>query len=198
MPRRPRRGTPAATRERLIEAAFDVFNRNGYYGTDSNALARAAGYSPATFYLHFADKRALFLAVYARWQEREWADAERILAEAGTTRAAARRLVQSVAEHHRSARGMRAALRVLVQSDPAVRAAYLGSRRRQMQLMQDLAARHGVPPRSAAERGLVLLLLERVGDAVAHGELRSLGIEPASLLALVERRLAAHLQVRSR
>src|SRR5690606_17709581 len=53
---RPRRGTPDGTRERLIAAAAEVINRDGYFGTDSNAIARAAGYSPATFYKHFEDK----------------------------------------------------------------------------------------------------------------------------------------------
>ncbi|MFN8643133.1 MAG: hypothetical protein U0802_16300 [Candidatus Binatia bacterium] len=41
---RPRRGTPAGTRERLVAAAAEVLNRDGYFGTDSNAIARA----PAT------------------------------------------------------------------------------------------------------------------------------------------------------
>jgi hypothetical protein len=32
------------------------FNRVGYGGTDSNRIARAAGYAPGTFYKHFSDK----------------------------------------------------------------------------------------------------------------------------------------------
>jgi AcrR family transcriptional regulator len=51
---RPRRGTPAQTRERLVAAAAILFNRAGYHGTDSNRIARAAGYSTGTFYLNYA------------------------------------------------------------------------------------------------------------------------------------------------
>ena len=54
-PMRPKRGQSADTRERLVAAAAAVFNRDGYHGTDSNRLARAAGYAPATFYKHFPD-----------------------------------------------------------------------------------------------------------------------------------------------
>ncbi len=50
------------TRDRLVAAAARAFNRAGYHGTDSNRIARAAGYAPATFYKHFADKRAIFVA----------------------------------------------------------------------------------------------------------------------------------------
>ena len=39
---RPRRGSPDETRARLVAAAAAVFNQEGYDGTDSNKLARAA------------------------------------------------------------------------------------------------------------------------------------------------------------
>jgi AcrR family transcriptional regulator len=69
---RPRRGTPAQTRERLVAAAAILFNRAGYHGTDSNRIARAAGYSTGTFYKHFKDKREIFLAAYETWVASEW------------------------------------------------------------------------------------------------------------------------------
>src|ERR1700752_2615921 len=69
---RPRRGKPSDTRARLVTTAAAVFNRVGYHGTDSNRLARAAGYAPATFYKHFAHKRAIFLAAYEAWVTAEW------------------------------------------------------------------------------------------------------------------------------
>src|SRR5215470_6145433 len=34
---RPRRGSPAATRARLVEAAARLFNRDGFHGTDATA-----------------------------------------------------------------------------------------------------------------------------------------------------------------
>src|ERR1700733_4737197 len=64
---RPRRGSPEQTRDRLVAAAAKLFNQTGYHGTDSNRIAKAAGYSAGVFYKHFNDKRAIFLAAYEGW-----------------------------------------------------------------------------------------------------------------------------------
>src|SRR5271156_3112848 len=62
---------PAATAKALLDAAEREFNARGFDGTDSNRIARAAGFAPQTFYRHFPDKRAVFLAVYERWWKGE-------------------------------------------------------------------------------------------------------------------------------
>ena len=54
--RAPRPRNPAATREALVDAAARIFNGSGYFATDTNAIAREAGYAPASFYKHFKDK----------------------------------------------------------------------------------------------------------------------------------------------
>jgi len=53
----------AETRRRLIEAGTECFARHGLHGTTSTQIARAAGVAAGTFYLHFADKQALFRAI---------------------------------------------------------------------------------------------------------------------------------------
>lgn len=50
----------AETRRRLVAAATELFAREGLRGTTSTQIARAAGVAAGTFYLHFADKEALF------------------------------------------------------------------------------------------------------------------------------------------
>src|SRR5262245_61980963 len=115
--RRPRRGTPAETRARLVAAAAREFGRVGYDGTDSNRLARAAGYAPGTFYKHFPDKRAIFLAAYQAWVTAEWAAIDRVLRRRGDARTQATRIVDMVLAHHRRWRGLRANLRALVTRD---------------------------------------------------------------------------------
>jgi AcrR family transcriptional regulator len=183
--RKARRGAPADTRETLVTAAARQFNRRGYHGTDSNAIARAAGYAPGTFYLHFADKRAVFLAVYERWVRLEW-DAIGARARAGTLDAAT--LVDLVVAHHRDWRGFRASLRALLATDAAVRRFFRARRRRQVELMGDLAvAQAGAAP-PVEERVLLLLTLERVADAIADGEAEELGADRLTLItALVDR-----------
>ena len=45
------------TRQRLVDAARELFVRNGTRGTSIDDIARAAGTSRATFYAHFTDKQ---------------------------------------------------------------------------------------------------------------------------------------------
>jgi AcrR family transcriptional regulator len=50
----------AETRRRLLEAAVALFAEKGLHGATSAQIARRAGVATGTFYLHFADKEALF------------------------------------------------------------------------------------------------------------------------------------------
>jgi AcrR family transcriptional regulator len=50
----------AETRRRLLEAGTELFARDGLHRTTTTQIARAAGVAAGTFYLHFADKHALF------------------------------------------------------------------------------------------------------------------------------------------
>ena len=96
----PRRRDKNATRERLLAAAARVFNESGFDGTDSNRLARAAGYAPATFYKHFADKRECFLQVYEAWVAEEWARLSALLEAEGAAAWLARAFVDTVVKMH--------------------------------------------------------------------------------------------------
>jgi len=50
----------ADTRRRLLEAAVALFAEHGLHGVTSAQISRRAGVATGTFYLHFADKEALF------------------------------------------------------------------------------------------------------------------------------------------
>lgn len=55
------------TRERLLDAAAEVFNRLGYHGASMDAVAEAAGYTKGAVYSNFATKGDLFLALLTRY-----------------------------------------------------------------------------------------------------------------------------------
>lgn len=183
-PVRPRRDLPENTRERLVAAAAAVFNRDGYHGTDSNRLARAAGYAPATFYKHFADKREILLATYESWVTAEWQAIGEALRAAPSPAARAERIVTLVLEHHRRWKGLRASLRALVATDAVVRRFHRAQRTRQLDL---LAGMRRKSPRDAAaarvDDALMLFTLERTLDAVAEGETAALGLDDAAVIA---------------
>ena len=50
-------------RGELLQAARQVFERDGYHGTTVSAVVQAAGLSQGAFYLYFADKKGIFAAL---------------------------------------------------------------------------------------------------------------------------------------
>lgn len=51
----------AATRQRFVAAAFELFSEQGYGASSMNQIAKAAGGSRANLYLHFRNKPDLVL-----------------------------------------------------------------------------------------------------------------------------------------
>jgi AcrR family transcriptional regulator len=82
------------TRDRLVDAAFELFGRRGYEATNAEQIAKVAGTSRATFYLYFKSKAELVLELQAR-TEREVVDSYAVLDElVGSTRSDVRRWVE--------------------------------------------------------------------------------------------------------
>ena len=66
----PGRPKDLAKRQAILEAAKNLFVRNGYANTSMDAVATEAGVSKLTVYNHFNDKETLFsAAVVARCEE---------------------------------------------------------------------------------------------------------------------------------
>jgi len=179
--KRPRNAT--TTRTRLLEAACVAFAEDGYFGTDSNKIARTAGYSPATFYRHFPDKREILLAAYQVWVAAEWDAIQQVLAISKSSAGVARDLTRVVLEHHRKWCGLRRSLRAAAATDEKVRLFQLNQRRAQLKWLSSL--RGGSAGRA---RNLALLLeLERLCDAIAEHDSRRIGVPDREMIGEVER-----------
>lgn len=178
-----------ASRSALVAAAAELFNTVGYHGTDSNRIARAAGYSPGTFYTHFRDKLAIFLEVYKSWVDAEQVAVEATLRADENPRTLRARLASTILEHHRKWRIFRASLRALYVTDAAVRSARLAQRKRQIDLMarQFQAGGRAVPSR--AQMLSTLLVIEVLCDAVADGDVKTLGIREAEMVDILAENL---------
>lgn len=162
-----------STHDKLVRAALAEFRAHGFDGTDTNKIARRAGFAPQTFYRWFEDKVDVFMATYRAWEE---AEAEVIASLAGRNAASAE-LADAIVEHHRAYRVFRRSLHQLALANPAMRRARAQSRRRQL----DRIARWigGATPELDVAAPL-LLQIERLSDAIAEGELRDLGVTPAA------------------
>jgi AcrR family transcriptional regulator len=168
-PRRPRR-SPEPTSERLLEAATAEFNEHGFGGTDTNRIARRAGFAPQTFYRWFEDKLDVFIKIYDRWRREELATLSRLLAE----NASDARLTQAVVAHHKAYLVFRRSLRQLSVENAAVRAARAQSRLSQISFIRKM---HPNPERDDASLAAVLFQTERLADALAEGEFHDMGLD---------------------
>ena len=70
----PPPGSHLAKRASLVEAAADVFCREGFAGANIDLIAAEAGVSRQTVYNHYRDKETLFKAVVAEITERSNAE----------------------------------------------------------------------------------------------------------------------------
>ncbi len=167
----------------MIAAAAREFNRHGFSGTDTNKIARRAGFAPQTFYRWFRDKTEIFVAVYRAWEEEERGVLGALLAE----NASPRRLVDAIVEHHRRYRVFRRSLRHLTLEDPVVRKARAESRMRQIERIR-LSLGSSAP--KTDEIATILFQIERLSDAIADEEFADLGVDDKIPRAALEELLA--------
>jgi len=191
---RPRRGAPQQTRERLIQAAASQFNHHGYHGTDSNTIAKAAGYATGTFYKHFSDKREIFLAAYERWLAAEWEEVTAELSQMQDAEETARNLVALTIRFHTEWRGLRASLMELVFSDPEARKFFRKQRRLQLERIIELRSRFSLPAQTSEQDAILLWTTERVFDAIGQGEVQSLGLNQEKVVDSMVQRIRAFLK----
>jgi AcrR family transcriptional regulator len=187
-----RRGRPPKTlapgvnlRDEIVKAAAEEFRDTGFFGTNTNLIARRAGLAPGTFYNYFPDKVAVLLAVYERWLGDEWSIIHALASGAELSSSHfVSRLVPLVLEHHRHWHRLRHALVVLSRDDERVAQARIASRRQQIESVVTLLRRR--PGAELRVRvALTLLEFEAVADCVASGDAARLGLE--------ERHLKRHL-----
>ena len=165
-PRRARQGTA----EKLVRSAASEFNQHGFLGTDTNRIARRAGFAPQTFYRWFDDKTEIFIKVYERWQHDEASMLQRLLAKDASDA----RLVQAVVTHHRRFRIFRRSLRQMSIEDDMIRKARAASRLNQIEQIRKW---NPAQPASTAALAVALFKIERLADALAEREFDDMGID---------------------
>ncbi|HEY1509948.1 MAG TPA: helix-turn-helix domain-containing protein [Solirubrobacteraceae bacterium] len=70
---------PAGARERILDAAYELFSRNGIQAVGVDAVITRSGVARQTLYRHFASKESLVLAFLERREElwtKGWLQAE--------------------------------------------------------------------------------------------------------------------------
>lgn len=167
---KPHRRTRKGTADKLVQAASTEFNEHGFLGTDTNRIARRAGFAPQTFYRWFRDKIEIFIKVYERWQHEEADMLQRLLAKDASDA----RFVHAVVAHHRAYQVFRRSLRRLSVEDADVRRARAQSRLNQIQQIRMWNPKQRD---ATADLAVALLEFERLADALAEGEFHDMGLD---------------------
>jgi len=132
MPSGPRSGKGARTRERLIEAAKEVFQEHGFLNARVDDIVARAELSHGNFYYYFDSKEEVFRAIAAALDERLFAPLDEvILAQSGLgpgqrIREASRRYL----EYYRSEAGMMDLIEQVARYDPEINALRLAHHKR--------------------------------------------------------------------
>jgi AcrR family transcriptional regulator len=163
-------GAGGGTSSKLVEAAAKEFSECGFEGTDTNKIARRAGFAPQTLYRWFEDKTAIFLVVYSEWVREQLERTDALLRRHATDI----ELIDAAIAHHCSYHLFRRSLRQLALRDDRVRKARAESRLAQIEQIKRWLA---PAQRSTAEIAVFLLEHERLCDAVADAELRDMGLD---------------------
>ena len=165
------------TRTLLWRSAAAEFIEHGFAATDTNRIARRAGFAPQTFYRWYKDKIDIFIQVYLAWEEAETA----ILSELIERQATSLQIAEAYAEGHRSFLIFRRHLRQLAYESPEVRQARADSRKRHISRIREWQP--GLVA-SDEEIGAILLQLERLCDAIAESEFADMGLSDDGALRM--------------
>lgn len=176
------------TRARLIEAAMSEFIEHGFAGTDTNRIARRAGFAPQTFYRWFDDKAAVFAQVLHVWDEAEFAMLAAMVGEgeAGAGGLSPLQLAEACVENMRPFLIFRQHLRTVTMQDAAVRQARARGRAGLL-VRLSLLCPH-LPPDELAH---AVLQIESISEMLARGDHTDLGAGDGVLLRALAEQIAA-------
>lgn len=168
------------TRVRLIEAAMSEFIDHGFAGTDTNRIARRAGFAPQTFYRWFADKTAVFAEVLHVWEEAEFAALSSLLADPGGLSEV--QWAEACVENTRPFLTFKQHLRSVMLQNAELRELRAGGRCRLIDRLSPMC-----PHLPREDLASTVLQIESFSEMLARGDAIDMGVLGGSLLqALAE------------
>ncbi len=111
----PRSQKGARTRERLVEAAKEVFAEHGLFDARVADIAERAGVGYGSFYHYFDSKEALFREIAAAVDARLSSPVEEVILPRGSTTAPEDRIREAIRRHYETYREEAAILGVIEQ-----------------------------------------------------------------------------------
>lgn len=67
--RKPKQTRSIKTKEKILDTAYQLFCKKGYYNTTTNEIAKVADVSIGSLYSYFKDKDTIFMEILGRYNE---------------------------------------------------------------------------------------------------------------------------------
>ena len=193
----PQQARSRRTRERILRAAVECFERPGCDDTTTAMIAERAGIGVGTLYGHFPDKREILLQVFELWSAElsdvvlRGLDPERW--QGGDVRARTRELIDTLFHMQTLRPGMQRVLWERYFKDPDFHAPFEAVRERLRRAVVDFA--HAVGPEQLRDDldvdGAALIVVNAVQwnavHAYMHGTPEQIDAAARNTAAMVER-----------
>src|SRR5215510_16045875 len=98
-PRKPTAATETPSRDRILDAAEELFASKGFNATSTRLIARQAGVNIALLYYYFESKEGLYRALMERYTSHFVGVLESVLGNEGTTRARIERAIDALFDY---------------------------------------------------------------------------------------------------
>lgn len=122
--RQPRQSRGIQTKEKILDTAYELFCKKGYYKTTTNEIARTAGVSIGSLYSYFKDKDTILLEILDRYNESFAKVHDDLNLQMSQYRDDPQmwfyRFIEGMIEIHRNTKELNQELEVLCHSMPAV------------------------------------------------------------------------------
>ena len=118
------------TRDRIVEAAIDLFNQHGTAEVTTNHIATAAGISPGNLYYHFRNKEDIIRAIFDQMDAAGMEEYRSLAAGGGMgTLEGLAAVLEMIQAFNRRYRFFKRELTSLVLADPLLHERFMGTHR---------------------------------------------------------------------
>lgn len=124
--REPKQTRSIGTKEKILDAAYQLFCEKGYYRTSTNEIAKTAGISIGSLYSYFKDKDTIFMEILERYHQEFIAANEKMVATVSASKADIRswlrELIEDLIKLHEIGKELNHEIKVLCYTNPEVAA----------------------------------------------------------------------------
>ncbi len=122
--RKPKQSRSIKTKEKILEVAFTLFCKKGYYNTTTNEIAKQTDVSIGSLYSYFKDKDSILLEILELYNQQFITAKEEVLAQADIfeedKKAWLRLLINAFIKAHEASKELIRELNVLYYVNPQV------------------------------------------------------------------------------